>query len=223
EQADEPSARQEQDICQWSGDAPARAKWLIARGRNRAVDPKQIPSIGGSPTMVTSSSSDMRPLRWVARAGAILFGVWALLHFAVALAGIAGYLQRGPTGVLAVYGGNASGSGPSGLLDLAGAIGLNYSIDLAAFGALGVWIAVLVWRGQRLGLWMGVVILGIADGAFLVALVLPGRVSLADGLVGPVLYVLAVAVSAVAFLGRSPHMAAGPARQPRREVGEVGS
>src|SRR5437763_1450027 len=128
----------------------------------------------------------MRRLRWEARAGAISLGVWALLHFAVALAGIAGHLQRRPPRDLAVYGGHPSGSGPGGLLDLAGAIGLNYSIDLAACGALGVWVAVLIWRGQRLGFWMCLVILGIDDGAFLVALVLPGRVSLADGLVGPI-------------------------------------
>jgi hypothetical protein len=39
-------------------------------------------------------------------------------------------------------------------LALAGGIGLNYSIDLAGFGVLGIWVADLVWRGRAWSRWL---------------------------------------------------------------------
>jgi hypothetical protein len=135
------------------------------------------------------------------RAGAVFFGLWGVLHLLAALTGVLGYVQGGPIGVLSAYGGATAPAQPGHILSLAGGIGLNYSIDLAAFAVLAIWVAVMLWRGQRLGFWLGAVVLGAADAAFVLALVLPGYVPVADSFVGPLLYVLGVAFTAAGLFG----------------------
>src|SRR5207248_1044243 len=148
----------------------------------------------------------------LAWAGAVFFVLSGVLHLLAALTGVLGYVQSGPTGVLTAYGGAAPPAEPGRLLALAGGIGLNYSLDLAGFGVLGIWVAVTIWRGQRMGLWLGAVVLGTADAAFVLALGLPGYVPVADGFVGPLLYLLAVAFSAAGLLRKPVDGAASMAR-----------
>ena len=136
------------------------------------------------------------------RAGAVFFLLWGLVHMVVALAGILGAVRSGATGVLSAATGATLPAQPDHVLGLAGAIALCLSIDLAAFAALGVWVGVMVWRGRQMGFWLGAVILGTADAAFVVALIFPGHVSVANGFLGPLLYVLAVAFSATGLFGR---------------------
>lgn len=83
---------------------------------------------------------------------------------------------------------------------------------MAAFGLLGVWVAIMTWRGQRLGFWLGAVVLGAADAAFVLALVVPGYVPVTEGLVGPLLYLLAVAFTAAGLYGNRVRGSAPPAQ-----------
>lgn len=157
-----------------------------------------------------------RSIGRLARAGAVIFALWGLLHLVAALTGIVGYAQGGATGVLTTYAGPSAPVQQSRALELAGGIGLNYALDLAAFGLLGIWVAVMIWRGQTLGFWLGAVVLGMADAAFVLALVVPGYVPVADGFVGPFLYLLGVAVTAAGLFGSRVRGAA-----PMTRTGEV--
>ena len=139
------------------------------------------------------------------RIGAVFFILWGVLHMAVAVTGVVGYLQNGPAGLLSVFGAATVSTPTGGIVGLAAAVGLDLAIDLAAFATLGVWVGVMIWRGQRqqLAFWLGAIILGTADLAFVVALVIPGYIGLVNGLSGPVLYVLAVAFTAAGLLSIS--------------------
>lgn len=148
----------------------------------------------------------------LARAGAVFFALWGVLHAVVGLTGTLGYQQGGPSGVLTAFGGAVAPTQSNAALALAGHVALDFSMGLAIFGALAIWAAVMIWRGQHLGFWLGAVILGAVDAAFILALVLPGYVTGVDAASGPVLYVLGVVFSAAGLFGRRVHGAAPMAR-----------
>ncbi len=65
-------------------------------------------------------------------------------------------------------------------------IALDFSIVLVGYGVFMIWAARLMWRGQvMLGWWLNTVLLGIADAAFVIALMIPGHVPLSEGLWAP--------------------------------------
>jgi hypothetical protein len=74
---------------------------------------------------------------------------------------------------------------------------LNFCIDVGGYGVLGLLVAWLLWaRASWVGYYIGLVVIGICDLAFLFALVTPGIIELNAGTVGgPVLWVLAIAIS----------------------------
>ena len=142
------------------------------------------------------------PANRVAQTGAVLFVLWGVLHLGAGLSGAFTFATRGPAGVFSGFGGAPAPAELTPTLDMAAHIALDFSLILAGYGLLAIWGAVLIWRGQRLGFWLNTIMLGIADGSFIIALMLPGFVSLAAGGLGPVLYVLGVACTAIGFYAR---------------------
>lgn len=133
------------------------------------------------------------------RLGAVFFLAWGLLHIAVGLGGAAAFFTEGPLGALSATDLAIASDEVRLALERAGHIALDFSLILAGYGVLAIWGAVLIWRGQRLGFWLNTVMLGIADAAFVYALMLPGYISVAEGILGPVLYVLGVIFAAMGF------------------------
>ena len=133
------------------------------------------------------------------KAGAVFFVLWGLLHIAVGLSTAGQFITSGPAGVFSGFGASPSPSEVGPALQLAGHIALDFGLILAGYGLLAIWAALLIWRGQRLGFWLATVMLGVADGAFIVALMVPGFISPAAGGLGPLLYVLGVASAAIGF------------------------
>lgn len=68
-----------------------------------------------------AASAALRSAGHLARAGAVFFALWAVLHLLAALTGVLGYVQGGATGVLTAYGGAVPPAQPGRLLALAGA------------------------------------------------------------------------------------------------------
>ena len=85
-------------------------------------------------------------------------------------------------------------------MQFASHIALDFSIVLLGYGVLAIWAAQLAWRGHALGVWLKTILLGIADAAFVIALMIPGHVPASKGIWGPLLYVLAVMFSGAGFL-----------------------
>jgi hypothetical protein len=142
------------------------------------------------------------PANRVAQTGAAIFVLWGVLHLVVGLIGAFAFASSGPAGVFSGFGAAPVAAELTPTLVLAGHIALDFSLVLAGYGVLAIWAAVLIWRGQRLGFWLNTVMLGIADGSFIIALMLPGFISPAAGGLGPVLYVLGVAFTAIGFYAR---------------------
>lgn len=137
--------------------------------------------------------------------GAVAYVLWGVLHLFVGLAAVFKYFTGGPIAMLQLYG---SGLDPNSIADpgrfVANLIA-HHSVNLLLFGALGIVIAVtLIWKQQLLGFWLNLIILGITDIAFVFALLLPGYIHPRDGIMGPVLYVIAALFTALGFYAPLP-------------------
>ena len=133
------------------------------------------------------------------KAGAILFVLWGVLHVAVGVVNTISYVTRGPLGLLSTFGWATDARDAGNNVALAAHIALDFSIVLVGYGVLAIWAARLMWRGQALGFWLNTILLGIADAAFVIALMVPGHVSVAQGVWGPLLYVSGVVVGAAGY------------------------
>jgi hypothetical protein len=144
------------------------------------------------------------------RVGAAFFALWGVLHASVGLSGVFDAVQSGPTAILTVFGGPDTPDQAGPLTALASGIALDFSMVLAIVGGLAVWLAIMIWRGQRMGFWLATIVLGAVDGAFVVAMVLPGYVTWmgVNALVGPALYLLGVGFTAAGLFGGRVHEAA---------------
>ena len=69
---------------------------------------------------------------------------------------------------------------------------------LASFATAGIVLASLNWRNSRLGFWCNAVVIGIGDIPFILFVLVPGYVPVWPGIVGPVLWIAALACTAIA-------------------------
>jgi hypothetical protein len=136
------------------------------------------------------------PGRGLVRAGAIAFILWGVLHLASGAFALLPYATGGTKAMLEGFGATDLGSPSTAFLDLVGHMGADFAALLMGYGLLAIWGAILLLRGNRLGFLLNTGMLAIADGAFVLAFVVPGHIGVASGLVGPGLYLLGVGLSA---------------------------
>lgn len=139
-----------------------------------------------------------------AKIGAWLFVLWGLLHIWVGAEGIHQYLAGGSSGLWnMLIGGRAVQreafvhATDAVTLFAQGQLILNFCIDVGGYGVLGIFVAwMILKRASWTGYLIGVVVIGIADLAFLFALVVPGVIELNAGTVsGPVLWFMAMLIT----------------------------
>ncbi|MEI6682155.1 MAG: hypothetical protein WCO44_05985 [Bacteroidota bacterium] len=139
-----------------------------------------------------------------AKAGAILFVIWGILHLWVGFEGINQYLAGGASGLwnMLIGGSNAPRAGFQHTTDAMTAhaqarLILNFCIDVAGYGILGIVVAWMIWtRASWMAYFLGVFIIGVADLGFLFSLVTPGIIELNAGSVGgPVIWFIACAIT----------------------------
>jgi hypothetical protein len=144
-----------------------------------------------------------------AKIGAWLFLLWGVLHVWVGFEGIHQYLAGGTSGLWnMLIGGRAAPreafvhATDSITLFAQGQLILNFCIDVGGYGVLGFFVAwMILRRASWTGYLIGVVAIGIADLAFLFAMVVPGVIEFNAGtLGGPVLWCLAVMVTPFGLL-----------------------
>lgn len=137
-----------------------------------------------------------------AKAGAGLFFLWAILHLWVGAEGFRQFLGgvRGQWEML-IGGPNAPREAFQHATDamtanVHGHLLANFVLDVGGYGVLGLYVA---WALYRRGSWsayfLGFVVIGIADLAFLFLQVTPGFLPLEAGIEGPVLWALACIVT----------------------------
>jgi len=139
-----------------------------------------------------------------AKIGAYAFMLWSVLHVFVGIEGVHQYLNGGTTGLWnMLIGGSAvprsafvHATDPATLF-AHGQLMLNFCIDVGGYGVLGFFVAWLILRrASWVGYFLGLIVIGIADLAFLFAMVVPGVIELNAGTIGgPVLWCIAIVIT----------------------------
>lgn len=139
-----------------------------------------------------------------AKIGGVLFAFWGVLHIWVGYEGVHQYLTNGTQGLwnLVIGGSKVSRGVFVHAADQVtayahGQLLLNFCIDVGGYGVLGLLVGWLIWsRGSWLAYFMGLFIIGIADLAFLFALVTSGVIEASIPTIsGPVIWFLALAIT----------------------------
>ncbi len=121
-----------------------------------------------------------------------MFFLWGLLHVIAGLLLVAPFFADGISGLWSFYGFGIEPEDITPVLVAASHVALNFGFDLAGYGVLAIILSWFIWKSRMVvaSFWILVIMLGIADVAFIYAQMMPGYVSLAKGVLGPILYVL---------------------------------
>jgi len=139
-------------------------------------------------------------------AGAWLFVLWGILHIWVGYEGIHQYLTQGTPGLwnMLVGGSVVPRTSYVNTTDeitafAQGKLLLNFSIDVGGYGVLALIVAWLILnRASWSAYFIGVFVIGIADLAFLFAMVTSGVIELNLGTVGgPIIWFLAIIITPI--------------------------
>ncbi len=133
------------------------------------------------------------------RAGATFFVLRGILNIIVSLGGVVSFYKTGPTGMFSMYGETLKPSQLTPAFEMASHIALNCSMILIGYGILAIWMAVHIWKGVRVSLWINTIMLGIADVSFIISLIAPGYIPLDQGIIGPAITTLAVLLTFIGF------------------------
>jgi hypothetical protein len=119
----------------------------------------------------------------MARIGAVFYVLWGLVHYG-AVYGVHQLAQSTPLTI------------EHGRLE-------QLAFYLASFATAGIVLATLNWRNSRLGFWCNAVAVSIGDIPFILFVLVPGYVPVWPGILGPVLWIMALACTAIAQLPMS--------------------
>ena len=73
--------------------------------------------------------------------------------------------------------------------------------NLLFFALFGIAVGVFLnWKNSRLGYWLNLVVVSAADIGFIAFILIPGHAPLVPGVLGPILWVLAVLFSTVGII-----------------------
>ena len=150
-----------------------------------------------------SASSSPREINPLVRIGAVLFGLWGVLHVWVLAEGFRQYFN-GVHGQWEMFigGSNAPRGAFQHAVDAVTSnvhshLLLNFTTDVGGYGVLGFYVAWALWkRASREAYWLGLIVIGIADLAFLFFQVVPGIIEANAGTVGgPVIWFIACLIT----------------------------
>ena len=139
-----------------------------------------------------------------AKAGALLFLLWSILHIWVGFAGVKQFIGGDLASFWSVLTGGANA--PRNLVQIPTdpvtvkahlATLLNFTVDVGGYGVLGLFVSWLVWtQASWLGYVLGVVVIGIADLTFTYAMVLSGVIEPnVPTIAGPIIWILAIIIT----------------------------
>jgi len=131
--------------------------------------------------------------------GAVLYVIWGVLHVAFGATMLYTLSAEGGTSVLAIVGSAVPYADlPQNLDGIANAILGQHSWNLLWFGLFAIIVGVKMnWKNSRLGYWLNLGFVSAADIAFVIAILIPGYITLADGLAGPLLWIMAAIFSTI--------------------------
>jgi hypothetical protein len=119
-----------------------------------------------------------------ARIGAVMYVLWGLLHIVAAFK---------------VYSlGQALEQGM-----LQGRI-FQGAWSLLFFAVFGIVVAVLYnWKNNKMGYWLNLVVVSVADVGFIITILLPAYLPVSPGIIGPILWLLALAFTTIGIRAKN--------------------
>ena len=77
--------------------------------------------------------------------------------------------------------------------------------SLLFFALFSIVVAVMLnWKNSRLGYWLNLIVISVADIGFIVAILMPGYAPMVPGALGPLLWLLALFFSTLGILKSRP-------------------
>lgn len=119
----------------------------------------------------------------LARLGAALYVLWGIMHFDAAY----GVYRLAQTFPLAIEHGRLE----------------QLAFYLASFATAAIGFATLNWSNSRLGFWSNAIVIGIGDIPFILFVLVPGYVPVWPAILGPALWIAALACTAIAQIPMS--------------------
>lgn len=129
-----------------------------------------------------------------AKIGATFYGLWGVLHIIGGFSLVSAALTSG-TVFLENFGGGA-------IIDAANAeaIFAFHGFNIAWIGLVVLVSAIkLNWNNSRVGYWFNAILAGFSDLGLLVFLMLPGHIAIAEGMIGIILFAIALVASTIAL------------------------
>jgi len=142
--------------------------------------------------------------------GAILYGLWGVLHIYFGVWMLYALSTEGAAAVIAIVGSGVPESTLPQSLDpvTAATIG-QHAWNILWFGIFGVVVAAFLnWKNSLAGYWANLVVVSAGDAGFTVAILIPGYIAISDGIEGPLLWIPAVIFSTIGILYNKRHQTA---------------
>ena len=126
--------------------------------------------------------------------GAVFYIFWGVLHAIIAIQILTLNLGESTYAVITtLYSDTGGVSTPTELGSVVGALMNQHAWNLLWFGIFAAVVgAVWNWRSSVSGYWVNLAVVSLADIGFIVAILVPGYISLWMGIWGPLLWVLAL-------------------------------
>ncbi len=132
------------------------------------------------------------------RLGAIAYVLWGVLHVGFGVGLLVALRGSGGDALALIGTARDRATIPDALGGVGEAVLAQHAWNLVAIGvaaaALG---ATLNWRNDRLGFWLNLAIVSVADLGFIAFVLAPGHIRVVDGLAGPALWIAGAALTAM--------------------------
>lgn len=147
-----------------------------------------------------------------ARAAAVLYALWGIVHVAGGLYQVITLRAGGATALAALLTGSTAGVPVPPVPGAAEAFMGMAAANIALIGAAVTAVALLNWRNTAAGYWTNLVLAGGTDLTLVAFLLAPGVMAWSDGLLGLGLFIPAAVLATLAR--RHPSALAHPATSP---------
>ena len=141
-------------------------------------------------------------IKYAHRIGAIFYILWGILHVIIGTILLYKLSSVGSYGVMETTG---SAVPPDQIPHINSAL-LNgilgqYAWNVLWPGLFAIAVAALMnWKNSRTGYWYNLIVITLVDSGFVCAILIPGHITLRDGLPGPIFWLLAVIFSTLGIL-----------------------
>ncbi len=134
--------------------------------------------------------------------GAVMYVLWGILHVMFGATMLYQLTISGTAALASVATAVPPADLPQDLGGAASGLIAQHAWNLLWFGLFGIYVGwKMNWKNSPTGYWLNLLVISAADLGFIFAILIPGYITIADGIMGPALWLLAVVFSTVGYMG----------------------